>query len=167
MTPLPLVWAASFLLVAGGIAKLRHPAETVPALRAVGISAHRYAVMVLGAIEVAVGAGAIAGLSRAFDVLVAVLYVAFAAFSARLVAIGAPGVSCGCAGKRSIPPSLLHAGLNLVAAAGALAAALNHEAVPQNLYLVALTVGSLAIAWAAFLAVAYVPSLFSSYRGTR
>lgn len=167
MTPLPILWAASFLLVAGGFAKIRHPAATIPALRAVGVDAHRNAVVSLGAIEVAVGAGALSGISRGFYVTVAVLYIAFAAFSARLVAIGAPGVSCGCAGERSIPPSLLHAILNVAAAVGAIAAALTSTTPHGDLQLVALAGGSLAIAWAAYLCVAYVPTLFSSYGGAR
>ncbi|MFN2594301.1 MAG: MauE/DoxX family redox-associated membrane protein [Actinomycetota bacterium] len=167
MTPLPILWAASFLLVAGGIAKVRHPAATIPALRAVGIDAHRNAVVFLGFIEVAVGVGALSGVSNGFDGMVAVLYAAFAAFSARLVAIGAPGVSCGCAGERSMPPSLLHTILNVVAAAGAVAAALGTAAPHSGLQFAALAGGSLVIAWAAYLCVAYVPTLFSSYGGAR
>ncbi|MEA2488178.1 MAG: hypothetical protein QOF16_1832 [Actinomycetota bacterium] len=167
MTPLPVLWAASLLLIAGGVAKVRHPGATVPALRAAGIPAHRNAVIALGTIEVAVGLGAITGVSQGFAVLVAILYAAFAAFSARLVVVGAPGVSCGCAGERALPPSWLHAVLNSIAAIGASVAAIAHTDIPNDSQLVVLGLGSFAIAWAAFLAVAYVPTLFGSYRGTQ
>lgn len=164
MTALPVLWAASLLLIAGGIAKVRHPAATIPALRAVGVPAHRRGVVCLGILEIATGVGAIAGISPGFDVTVAALYATFTVFSARLTLLDVPGMSCGCAGQRAIPPSWLHVWLNATAVAGAVAAW--WSTAPADAAGVAvLALGSAAIAWAAFLAVAYVPTLFASYRG--
>ncbi|MDQ3877260.1 MAG: hypothetical protein M3290_02755 [Actinomycetota bacterium] len=166
MTPLPVVWAASFLLVASGAAKIRHPAEAIPALRAVGLNAHRYAVVLLGAIEIVVGAGALSGISRGFYAAMAFLYIWFTVFSVRLAILRIPGMSCGCAGRRDLPPSWVHVVLNVAAVLSAVAASAT-DPVPRNSDLLMLSVGSLAIAWAAYLVVAYVPTLFSSYRSAQ
>jgi hypothetical protein len=164
----PVVWAACFLLAAGGAAKLRQPASTVLALRSAGLPAHRIAVRALAVFEIALGCVCIARPNPVALVLLALVYAGFAAFIARLVMLGAPGLSCGCAGRRDIPSSWLHVVLNLVgAAAAAAAAALG----PQGFWQLgpagfAAVAGAAVIAWAAFLTVAYVPELFGSWRGS-
>jgi hypothetical protein len=160
--------AASILLVAGGVAKLRHPSPAVNALRDAGLPARRQAVRLLAASEVIVGSAAVAAPRPWIALGVGLFYLCFTAFVVRLLASGARGLSCGCAGEQEIPPSWLHVVLNAFAATSAVAVALNHEGVTGAIATVGrgapvFILGSIAVAWAAYLAVAFSPALFSAY----
>jgi hypothetical protein len=163
------MWAAAALLFGGGIVKLRNPLGPIPAMRAAGLPAHRLLVVALGVAEVVLSTICILAPSTIPLVLMGLLYVAFAAFIARLASLHAPGISCGCAGRRHIPPSYLHAVMNLLAAAAILTVAAAPGISPIDLShrdpftLLGIVSGVAGITWAAYLVVAYVPSLFSSW----
>ena len=168
-----LMWAAAGLLLVGGVAKIKNPLDPIPALRAVGLPAHRLAVIALGAGEVVVASLCLIVPSTVPLLMMGVLYLAFAAFIAALTAKQAPGLSCGCAGRRYIPPSYLHAGLNLLGALASLSVAFSPAVSLPHLLdragvfgFSASIVGLTGIASAAYLAVAYVTTLYTSYKQT-
>ncbi len=110
----------ALLLVLSGSAKILGPEPTRGALAAVGLPSGRSAVMVLGVIEVAVGATAALTASRLAVVAMTMLYVGFAGFVAVALARDVPVQSCGCFGKEDTPPSIAHLVVNgaIAAAAG-------------------------------------------------
>ena len=112
---------AAALLALGGVAKAFRPVDTANALAAVGVSVHRNLVRVGGALEAAIGLGALATGSRSLAALVAVSYLAFTMFVLVALNRGTPISSCGCFGKADTPPSRVHVVLNLAAAGAALA----------------------------------------------
>jgi hypothetical protein len=114
---------AAVLLVAGGVAKVRAPLDTARALQGVGIGATAAVVRVGAAVEVAVGVLALLAGWPVVIALVAVSYLAFAAFVVRARRADAPISSCGCFGKIDTPPSLVHVVLDgaIAIAAGAVA----------------------------------------------
>jgi uncharacterized membrane protein YphA (DoxX/SURF4 family) len=107
------VLAASILLAYAGATKLRQPRATVEALRAAGLPLPLVAGRLVGGFELAAAMWCIAGGSRFACALVALSYLAFAAFSARLTRSGG-GASCGCFGQADTPASAIHVGVNLV-----------------------------------------------------
>ena len=110
------------VLAIGGVAKLRDPEATVPMLRALGLPGSAVVARLLGLVELGVGVAAFLVGGRWLAVAVAVLFGAFALAVLRLRA-GGEAVSCGCFGRSSAPPTLVHAVVDLVAAAVAVAAA--------------------------------------------
>ena len=116
------------LLGAGGALKVHRPAPTARALREVGLPASPALVRVGAAAEVAIAAGALVDAGRLFAALVAVSYLGFAAFVLAALRRGVPLSSCGCFGVQDTPPTGLHLGLNLAAAAVAGAVALGWAA---------------------------------------
>jgi hypothetical protein len=163
-------FAAAGLLVAGGVSKLRHPDPATSALAAARIPGPRIGARALGATETMAGVAALFVPSRAGAAAVAFLYLSFAAFIGLMATGRLAAPSCGCVGRREVPPGWLHVALDL----GAFAAALVAAARPPDS--VAALVGStplggvpalagIALIGAlAYLAVAYVPELFFSYR---
>src|SRR5919199_5453638 len=137
----PLVWAAAGLLALAGVAKVMYPLASTPALRAAGLPSHKALVAAYGIVEVVVGVAALVVPSPLTLIALGLLYLAFAAIVARLAFINVEGVSCGCAGNRDLPPSYLHAALNLVAAAAAALSALD----PRPLYDAAVAIGAEAV----------------------
>src|SRR6266545_2611931 len=125
-----LFFLAGALLALSGVAKLRSPNPTSAALRSVGLPERWSFVRAFGAAEVLVGGFALARPSALAASAVAAFYLAFATFIGLLLAAKVPGASCGCAGAREAPPSLLHVALNLVAAGTAALAAFDP---PPNL----------------------------------
>ena len=120
LTAGPVVAAALLLLVAGAT-KLRDPAPTVTALRSVGVRRPAaWQIRLLAALEVVSGGAVLAGAGRPAYAVLALLYVAFAAFLA--VALRSPAASCGCAGRKPTPPTPSHLVMNLGLAAFAVAA---------------------------------------------
>jgi len=158
------VLAASLLLAYAGATKLRRPAATVGALRAAGLPAPLITGRALGGFELAAATWCLATGSRAACALVAVSYLAFAAFSARLMISGG-GASCGCFGQADAPASPTHVGVNLVlgllAIVGALdppgdlARVLDDQPVGGAPLLMFAALG----AWAAYLALTLLPAL--------
>ncbi len=104
----------ALLLVPTGFAKVRRPAPTVTAVRAVGWPARPIAARLLGVVEVAAGVAVLAGMALGVWFLAA-LYVGFAGFLVRARRADAP--TCGCAGSMDTPPTLFHLVLTVVAAA--------------------------------------------------
>jgi hypothetical protein len=119
----PFAIAATLLLL-GGAAKAVRPTDTANALRGVGLPGSRVLVRLGGAAEVVVGLFALVTGGTAAAVLVAVSYLAFAAFIGVAMVTDAPIATCGCFGKDDTPPSAIHLGVNLVAAGAAVAVAI-------------------------------------------
>jgi len=117
-------FAAAALLGLAAVVKLLRPDGTVRALRAADLPAAPPLARGLGAVELVVAVAALATGSRPAALLVVASYLAFAAFTMRLVARRGGTADCGCFGASSTPASTLHVALNLaVAATAALAAA--------------------------------------------
>jgi hypothetical protein len=119
---------AAVLLAVGGALKAVRPRDTAQALVAVGLRFPRYvparaAVRIGGAVEVVVGLGALITGGPVFAALVALSYLAFAAFVAVALRRHAPISSCGCFGKVDTPPSIVHVVIDLGATAVAAGAA--------------------------------------------
>jgi hypothetical protein len=118
---------ASVLLAAGGGAKALRPSDTAQALTTVGLRfpaflPARVAVRIGGAVELVVGVAALLVGGPVLCALVALSYLAFAAFVVIALRSGAPISSCGCFGKVDTPPSVVHVVLD-VAFAGVAAVA--------------------------------------------
>jgi len=109
------------VLAAGGVAKLVGPEATVPMLRALGLPARPVVARLLGALEVVVGVATLLFGGGLLAGAVAVLFAAFTVAVLRLRA-GGEAVSCGCFGRSSAPPTLVHVAVDAVASAIAVAA---------------------------------------------
>ena len=167
-----IAFSASLVLVAGGVAKALRPAPTERALRAAHLPSSAGTGRVLGAAEAAIGVAFLAVPGSTTGALVAGAYLSFAAFLMYLLLGRVAVASCGCAGERDLPPSWLHVALDGIAAAAASAVLLATEP-PRAVW--SFAAGQLAglpflfgvalVAWLAVMVVAYVPTLFGSYRG--
>jgi hypothetical protein len=82
------------------------------------------------AVELVIGTAAVATGNRVVVALVAISYVAFAAFVEVARRRGTMIGSCGCLGSKETPPSLVHVVLDLALAAGALAYAVTQTGPP-------------------------------------
>jgi uncharacterized membrane protein YphA (DoxX/SURF4 family) len=111
------------ILAVGGLAKLRGPEATVPMLQALGLPASPVLARLLGIVEVAVGIAAFLVGGAALGAAVAVLFVIFTVAVLRLRS-GGEAVSCGCFGRSSAPPTMIHVVVDVVAALVAAAAAI-------------------------------------------
>lgn len=105
------------LLGAAGALKVARPSTTARALRELGLPASPALVRAVALAELAVAAGALVGGGRAFAALVAASYLGFAAFVLAALRRGTPLSTCGCFGVEDTPPTAVHLGLNLAAAA--------------------------------------------------
>lgn len=162
-----LVTAA--LLAAGGASKVVRPATTARALGAMGLPSSPALVRVLAGAELVVAAGALAGGGRLFAALVAASYLGFAAFVLAALHRGTPLASCGCFGVADTPPTAVHVGINVVAAAIAGAVALGWSragglpdlATMEGSLLLRVTfvVLTVASAWLAYVALTDLPKL--------
>lgn len=114
---------AAVLLALGGAAKALQPADTANALGSLGLPGSRTIVRAGGALELVIGVSALVYGLRAFALLMAVSYAAFAAFVVLALRRGTPISSCGCFGKADTPPSRVHVAVNLAAAIVATAVA--------------------------------------------
>ena len=153
------------LLVAAGVLKALRPADTA---RAVAGALHRppsrawvHTVRALAAGEAALGVAGIVVPSVPVAVAVAVSFAAFAGFVVYARATGGALSTCGCFGSPDTPPTALHAALNALVAAGAVAVATagpdgSLAGVLGRQYLdgVPLVAASAVAAWLAFLVMA-------------
>ncbi len=114
---------AAGLLVAAGAVKLVRPLATARAMYAAGLPGSATIARGVGLVEVATGLWFLVAPSVAAAIALAAVYLAFVGFVGYLVIAHPEAASCGCAGTKDVPPSRLHAILNLVAAAAAVAAA--------------------------------------------
>ena len=112
---------ASLLLVGAGALKAWAPGDTANALRAAGLPRARVLVRIGGVVEVAIGAYAVLAGTRIAGALVAASYLVFAAFVTLALTRDLPISTCGCFGKVDTPPSLVHVGVDAVAAIAGLA----------------------------------------------
>jgi len=104
------------LLVLSGIPKLTRPEGTARALAAVGFPARRNLGRAVGVAEIIVGASALVFGGPITAAAMALLYTGFAAFI--MVALRSEKAkSCGCFGSDDTPPSLVHLGVDVAAAA--------------------------------------------------
>ena len=115
--------AVCVLLVVGGAFKAMDPAPTVGALRALKLPSRKGLVQFLGALEVGVGATALAFDSRVAAALVVASYAAFTGFVVVALRRGEMIGSCGCFGRADTPPTVTHLAINAGATAVAAATA--------------------------------------------
>lgn len=162
------------LLGGAGALKVARPAPTAGALRQLGIPASGTAVRIGAAAELAVATAAIVDGSRPFAALVALSYLAFAAFVAAALRRHVPLSSCGCFGVEDTPPTAVHLAVNLAAAAtagavalgvadgGGLAAIAGMDA--SLLLRGAFVVSTATATWFAYVALTQLPRLMKAVR---
>ena len=117
----PPFFLATSLLLLSGVLKLVRPRATVQALLDAGLPGSRAVARGLGAGECAAAAFAAAAPARGGALALAIVYLAFAGFVGYVLRTHPTAGSCGCAGSKAVPPSLLHLGLDVVAATAGLA----------------------------------------------
>lgn len=114
-------FAASGLLGAAGLLKLARPAPTVAALRAARLpgTLGRHSPLSsfaagrgLGLAELVVAVAALGFGGRLPAALVALWYLSFTVFTARLLQVAGRGASCGCFGVEESPAAPLHVVVN-------------------------------------------------------
>ena len=116
----PPFFLATSLLLLSGVLKLVRPRATAQALLDAGLPGSRAVARGLGAGECAAAAFAAAAPARGGALALALVYFAFAGFVGSVLRTHPTAASCGCAGSKAVPPSLLHLGLDVVAAAAGL-----------------------------------------------
>ncbi len=169
----PFIVAAA-LLGAGGALKVARPATTAGALRQMGLPASETAVRTGAAVELAIATAAAVDGSRPFAALVALSYLAFAAFVLVALRRDVPLSSCGCFGVEDTPPTAVHLALDLAAAAtaGAVALGLAHggglaqiaDMDPSFPLRAAFLVSTAAATWFAYVALTHLPRLMKAVR---
>jgi hypothetical protein len=111
----PLFILAAALLVAAGVVKLVRPRPTAQAMADADLPASDGLARVVGGAEVVVGLWALTTGGVVASLALATIYLVFAGFLAFVLRAHPDAGSCGCAGAKAVPPSLLHLVLNLVA----------------------------------------------------
>ncbi len=160
---------AAALLGAGGASKVVRPTTTARALGTMGLPSSTALVRLGAGAELAVAAGALAVGGRLFAGLLAASYLAFTAFVLAALRRGVPLSSCGCFGVADTPPTPVHVGMNVAAAAVAGAVALGWAhggglsditTMEGSLLLrVVFVVLTAASAWLAYVALTELPKL--------
>ncbi|HUP74420.1 MAG TPA: MauE/DoxX family redox-associated membrane protein [Acidimicrobiales bacterium] len=117
--------SAALLLAIAGVQKLRDPQSLSRGLRLAGLPHGTNVVRGLAAIEIATAAAAVIVHHRIVPLVVAVLYLSFAAFVTWALSRGLPIESCGCFGRGDARPSAAHVALDTFAAAIAALVALD------------------------------------------
>src|SRR3954452_17788639 len=120
----PLLVAGVLLAVAGA-PKALDPTNTVGALRSVGLRARPLTVRVFGAVETALGIGAIITGARPLVALVALSYAGFSGFLVVALRKGGMVSSCGCLGRADTPPTRSHLAVTVGLALTSLLAAVS------------------------------------------
>lgn len=156
---------AALLLAAAGVAKAVDPTMTVGALRGIGLDIPPLGVRAVGAFEAALAVVAAATGAPILVGGVAASYLVFTLFVVVALARRIPIGTCGCFGKVDTPPSWIHVGVNLGAAASAVAVAaadgggiagvVRDQPLAGIPFLLLVVVG----AYAAFTALTVVPKL--------
>lgn len=114
------VTAFAVLLGIGGVAKIRRPASTVRAARALGISAGSATIRLLAAGEVAIGCFVILSGNSLASLLLALSYLGFTGVVILAKAKVGSLSSCGCFGAPDTPPTATHLVVTVAASAVAL-----------------------------------------------
>jgi hypothetical protein len=163
-------YVAAALLLAAGVVKVARPLPTARAMYAAGLPGSISVARAVGAAEVAVAGWFLLDPSLGSGLALGAVYLAFAGFVGFLV-VARPGASsCGCAGATEVPPSPIHAVLNLAAAAAGVAAALAppaslaHALVDLGWVGVPYAVGLAAAGVLAVAAVTDLPGAMTAYR---
>lgn len=104
----------SVLLIITGVAKIARPHDVERALTGLGLPRIPFAGVLVGLVEVAVGAAAI--LTGAGLLAQGILYAIFALWILAALRLDVPLASCGCLGRDDTPPSWGHLALNVIAA---------------------------------------------------
>jgi hypothetical protein len=120
----PISFLAAGLVALSGTVKQLHPRATAQSMLDAGLPGSIGLARGVGVIEILVGAWALAAPARGGALALGALYACFAAFLAYVLRSHPDAGSCGCAGPTPVPPSRLHLGLDVVAAASAFALAL-------------------------------------------
>lgn len=163
------VLVAAVLLAAAAPGKWRRPADTVTALRAVGLPGTWTLVRLLAVAEVLLAALVVLAPSAPVLALLALAYAGFGGFVLLALRAGTPLASCGCFGRPDTPPTRVHLAVVLTAAGAAAGAAATGSASLTELLaaprvglplLAAVAVGSL-LAWAA---LSLLPQLLAAAR---
>ncbi len=165
----PLYFLAASLLLVSGVLKLVGPRATAQAMLDAGLPGSRAVARGLGAGECAVAAFAAAAPARGGALALALVYLAFAGFVGYVLRTHPTAGSCGCAGSKAVPPSLLHLGLDVIAAAtGLLYLAARGPSATE--WLVALGWGSVPViaglglaGWLVVVAVTEVPAAWRAW----
>lgn len=120
-----LYWVCALVLVVSGASKLTGRDSVRDTLSHLGLPAPPRAGILVGVVEVLVGAAALMAptgtVASVVAVLVALVYAVFALVVASAIRAGLE--DCGCIGVRSTPPSVGHVVFNLVASVVAVASA--------------------------------------------
>lgn len=116
-----ITWVFALLLAAAGVAKVTSPAATGAALQTAKLPADHRLVRLLGVYELALAAVVLLVGGTVPAALLAVTYVAFAAFAFRQ---SRRGEGCGCFGEAATPTGNIHVLVNVAAASCAAATAL-------------------------------------------
>lgn len=119
-------FVASALLFASGVLKLRHPGSVEPLLAILRIPTVLRRGRLVGLAEAWLGATAVITAWRPLIIAEAATFAFFAILIGYVLVARIPLASCGCAGARQTPPSLIHVGVDLAAAGAAASAALTH-----------------------------------------
>jgi hypothetical protein len=164
----PFFLAAALLLVSGAL-KIVRPRATAQALLDVGLPGSGVVARGLGAAEVTAASWAILAPAAGGALALAIVYLGFATFLAYVLRAHPDAGSCGCAGTRAVPPSVLHLTLDVVAVlVGVRYAVASGPAAPGWIAGLGpgavLVVAGLAIAaWLAVVAVAEVPPAWRAW----
>ena len=111
----------SALLIVTGLAKLVRPHDVQRALAAFGFPRIPGVGLMIGFVEVAVGAGALVIPEALWTQ--AAMYSVFAIWVTMALRLKVPIASCGCLGRPDTPPTAFHVFLDLIAAVVSLGAA--------------------------------------------
>jgi hypothetical protein len=117
----PPFFLAAGLLVLAGAVKVSSPDATAQAMIDAGLPGSRAVARTVGGVEIGVGAWGLLAPSAGGAIACAALYVVFAVFLSYVLLAHPDAGSCGCAGPTPVPPSRLHAILNVLAATVAIA----------------------------------------------
>lgn len=126
------VLVAAVLLVIAGASKAVDPTMTVGALRALRLPSAPPVVRAGALAEAAIGVLAVVVGGALWWSLVAVSYLAFAAFVVAALRAGTMVGSCGCFGREETPPHPVHVALDLALAALVLVAVVQGLGAPLD-----------------------------------
>lgn len=162
--------AGCVLLAVAGVAKVREPQATRRALAGFpgrGASIPSWAVRAGGVAEVALGVTALATGAPGPALVVTLCYLAFAGFVTASLARGR-GARCGCFGEAAgdIAVGPLHAAVDVVLAAAALAVASTGGLHAPPLERAAMYPLAAGLAWVIYLVLVPLPRLMAAVRGT-
>lgn len=117
----------SILLIVTGVAKMRAPADTARAIRAMGVPIHNHVGRLLGVAEVSVGLGALVTGFASFLVAQGIMYSAFLGWVLLAKLKSVPMESCGCLGTPDTPPYRGHMVVDSIAVISSFGVALSGQ----------------------------------------